>query len=150
MPQYVDGVVFTCMTCGARWTDGHWSWRCEECGGGAMRMPCGMCLGTCGGFFERAALDSNDSGLAHFGGLCRDARPLTDKMAAWSRVSAVLRRAGTSVTTLQRELADWSSDAKWATEPRGPPSLQVALDALAEQGLDVAPRALAHAAFGSL
>lgn len=112
-----------------------------------MELPCGLCLGTCGGSFKRAPMDSNDSGRAHFFGQCLDPRPLSEKALQVQQFLTAVRRALPHEAALRRELTSWSSDASWNAEPRGPHALQVVLDALAEQGLVVSPRVLAHAVF---
>lgn len=147
MSNDAPGINFTCFTCRAEWTAGRWTWGCAECGGGAMEIPCGVCLGACGGAFERAAMDSNDSGLAHFLGRCRDPRPMTEQIERVQQASAVVRRVVPDVARLRRDLEPWSSDARWAAEPRGPQVLQVVRDALAEQGVVISPRALAGLVF---
>lgn len=43
---------------------------CAECGGGALQVACLVCTGTCGAMWNRAMLDSNDSGQAHWVGQC--------------------------------------------------------------------------------
>jgi hypothetical protein len=60
----------SCRSCRADWSAGAWSAGCKECGGGALTVPCGMCLGACGQSATRAVMDSNDFGLAHWNGGC--------------------------------------------------------------------------------
>jgi hypothetical protein len=141
------GVDACCVTCNANWTRGRWTWGCEECGGGALVMPCGLCLGQCEGRFERAVMDSNDSHRAHFLGGCLWAGSFTDKATRWLQLETAAKLSPVPLTTLKAELQAWSSDAAWAAGPRGPALLQVLMDSLLEQGFVVAGRALAHSAF---
>ena len=59
-----------CTNCDANWSDGHFTARCPQCGGGAMERPCGVCQGRCGQLWKRAVLDSQDSNEAHWMGTC--------------------------------------------------------------------------------
>jgi hypothetical protein len=59
-----------CQTCGADWSEDKFTQACVECGGGAMTIQCPACQGACGSTWQRAAIDSNDSGSAHFYGNC--------------------------------------------------------------------------------
>lgn len=61
----------SCLTCGAIWSDGHFTENCSECGGGAMERLCLVCGGRCGAVMLRAVSDSNDSGLGHWAGRCK-------------------------------------------------------------------------------
>lgn len=56
----------TCRTCGANWSEGKFTRACLECGGGGMTIPCPACNGDCGSTWQRAVIDSNDSGSATF------------------------------------------------------------------------------------
>lgn len=60
----------SCRTCHAVWSEGQWTPGCPECGGGALQLRCGRCLGTCDQTQLRAVLDSNDAHLAHWNGGC--------------------------------------------------------------------------------
>jgi hypothetical protein len=53
------------------WHAGKWTEGCVECGGGALEIDCLICRGRCGSKWERAVLDSNDFGDAHWFGICR-------------------------------------------------------------------------------
>lgn len=59
-----------CRRCGANWSTGAFSADCDECGGGAMDIACLRCGGKCGERWQRAVMDSHDSGLAHWIGKC--------------------------------------------------------------------------------
>ncbi|WP_158279702.1 hypothetical protein [Coraliomargarita sinensis] len=59
-----------CQSCGSNWSDLKYKNECPECGGGALQVPCPDCSGTCGSMWDRAVLDSNDSGKAHWIGQC--------------------------------------------------------------------------------
>ena len=60
----------SCRTCGAKWSQGAFSPKCRECGGGALDAACLICGGKCGARWQRAVMDSNETGLAHFYGQC--------------------------------------------------------------------------------
>jgi hypothetical protein len=62
--------IVNCTTCGADWSAGLWTPDCEECGGGAMTIPCPTCGGQCGNVWQRAVMDSWDFQLAHWVGSC--------------------------------------------------------------------------------
>lgn len=59
-----------CQTCGSRWDQFEYKQNCPECGGGALQVPCLVCSGTCGAMWNRAVIDSNDAGAAHWVGVC--------------------------------------------------------------------------------
>jgi len=61
---------FHCLTCGANWSAGDWTRDCKECGGGALGTPCLVCGGRCGSTWDKAVLDTIDSSLAHWSGVC--------------------------------------------------------------------------------
>lgn len=63
-----------CRSCGADWGQGHVSHDCPECGGFALVCTCPVCGGSCPAIWERAIMDSNDSGEAHWIGTCAKAR----------------------------------------------------------------------------
>ena len=65
-----ENITARCTSCGADWTEGHWTAGCEECGGGALDRPCLLCGGRCGNTWRRAVLDSNDSRCGHWAGAC--------------------------------------------------------------------------------
>ncbi|MFT3841694.1 MAG: hypothetical protein QM723_32190 [Myxococcaceae bacterium] len=134
---------FMCMTCRAPWSDGYWTWGCEECGGGAMSRPCGFCSGLCGGEMHRAPMDSNDSGRAEFFGKCLQPIEPSELGRRNLAMDDLAKLAGARTVELRAALCDWSNDAAWAKEPRGPYQLQVLLDAAAEKSLVVNPRLLA-------
>lgn len=67
-----------CQSCGADWDKGQFTQNCAECGGGALTIPCPRCSGRCGSTWQRAVIDSNDSGTAHFYGHC-ELQPSTPK-----------------------------------------------------------------------
>ena len=143
----VPTLRFDCQTCRAVWSEGRFTWGCEECGGAAMRVPCGLCLAGCGQLLHRAAMDSNDSRRAHLLGGCADRTPLEVKLRRWLKVREVARQTRAPLLRLRVELIGWSSDEAWERAPRGPPALQVLLDGLLDDGLAVAPRPLAHDLF---
>ncbi|HWP24088.1 MAG TPA: hypothetical protein VNM15_07935 [Candidatus Binatia bacterium] len=60
----------SCNSCGADWDKGEFTEKCGECGGGALTIPCPRCAGRCGAIWQRAVIDSNQSGAAHFIGHC--------------------------------------------------------------------------------
>ncbi len=144
----VPGPRHGCFTCGAPWSDGRWTWGCAECGGASMTMPCGHCMGTCGSLFNRAAMDSNDSGRAHLFGSCKAPGELREKVLRWFELERVAKALAPPLVQLRAELAGWSSEHAWAERPNGPPVLQVLLDGLKERGFSPSARALAHAVFG--
>ena len=59
-----------CYSCGADWSQGHFSDDCEECGGGGLERLCLLCGGQCGSYWKRAILDSHDFEVAHWAGRC--------------------------------------------------------------------------------
>ena len=59
-----------CLSCGASWSAGQWTDGCEECGGGALEIPCLLCGGRCGSTWRKAVMDSNDFGMNHWCGQC--------------------------------------------------------------------------------
>lgn len=59
-----------CLTCGAKWSRGEVTEGCKECGGAAMEVDCMLCGGKCGSKWQRMVMDSNDFGVAHWGGAC--------------------------------------------------------------------------------
>ena len=61
---------WSCNRCGARWSEGSHGEECPTCGGGAMERDCPVCAGRCGQRWQRAPLDSLDSGVAHWMGRC--------------------------------------------------------------------------------
>jgi hypothetical protein len=136
-----------CRTCRAVWSEGRFTWGCDECGGMALRRPCGLCLTGCGQTLERAVMDSNDTRRAHLLGGCGEQAPLAVKAQRWLQVRQVAGQTGAPLLRLRVELIGWSSDEAWERDPRGPPSLQVLLDALLDAGLTALPRALAHDLF---
>lgn len=73
----------TCTTCNASWSEGAHTEGCKECGGGAMTRSCAFCGGYCGLTHRRAVLDSQDSGEAHWIGMCQAACPACK--AEWFR-----------------------------------------------------------------
>jgi hypothetical protein len=136
---------YECRTCRAVWSDGRWTWGCAECGGGSMTVPCGFCLGVCGAVMNRAAMDSNDSGRAHFFGKCLLAIEPPELARRYQAVLELAKLAGAHTLELRVELVDWSNDEAWAKDPRGPDHLQVLLDAAAERNVPTGARAVAHA-----
>lgn len=66
----MNNVEFYCQSCNANWTKESYTPGCEECGEGALTRHCIICDGKCGNTFDRAPLDSNDSGMAHWIGSC--------------------------------------------------------------------------------
>lgn len=60
-----------CTHCNADWTAGQYSKACDLCGGGALVRSCLICNGQCGAEFSRAVLDSWDTGIAHWVGVCK-------------------------------------------------------------------------------
>ena len=143
----VPGPRYDCHTCRAVWSDGRWTWGCEECGGASMTVPCGESLGSCGHTWHRAAMDSNDSGRAHLFGRCGDPASPLEKLRRWQQVETVVKAQRTPLLRLRVALLAFSSDAAWKDSPRGPGPLQVVLDGVLEHGLSPSPRALAHASF---
>ena len=61
----------SCTDCGADWSQGRFSVDCKQCGGGALEIDCPVCEGKCGAKWQRAVMDSQDFGLAHWFGSCR-------------------------------------------------------------------------------
>lgn len=62
-----------CPICHARWDQGEFELEadCPCCGGGALERECPQCGGRCGARWQRAVLDSWDSGQAHWVGRCK-------------------------------------------------------------------------------
>jgi len=73
-------VTWACTSCGADWSGGDFTPRCDECGGGAMQRSCLLCDGRCGAVYERAPLDSVDFHMAHWIGACLLSK---EKQQAW-------------------------------------------------------------------
>jgi hypothetical protein len=65
-----ESISLKCSTCGAIWGHGDYSEDCKECGGGAMERECMLCGGKCGRKWQKMQMDSNDTGVAHWGGEC--------------------------------------------------------------------------------
>ncbi|MEQ8349271.1 MAG: hypothetical protein RIB84_06555 [Sneathiellaceae bacterium] len=65
----------SCPGRGALWSAGEAGAGCPICGGHAMQRPCPDCGGTCGAVWQRAVLDSIDSGEAIWIGRCAARRP---------------------------------------------------------------------------
>jgi len=59
-----------CYTCGADWSRDKWTKDCMECGGGALTIDCPICNGKCGAKWQKATMDTNDSGISHWHGNC--------------------------------------------------------------------------------
>lgn len=62
--------MVSCASCGADWSQGHFSPGCQQCGGGALETPCLICGGRCGALWQRAVADSRDDNVAHWFGCC--------------------------------------------------------------------------------
>lgn len=74
----LDWGQLICHSCGADWSQGHYSPGCQQCGGGALEIACPVCHGRCGRRWQRAVLDSWDFNIAHWAGQCGLA-PLRDR-----------------------------------------------------------------------
>ena len=99
--------IATCLSCGARWSDGRFSAQCAECGGGAMEAPCLVCGGRCGEKWLRDVSDSNDSHRGHWAGRCGlppEQQMVSRQERYWRRQSRA-RRATWYCTQERRQLA---------------------------------------------
>ena len=64
-------IIYRCGQCGANWTANQYTKDCNQCGGGSMYRGCILCDGRCGTVYNRAVIDSWDSGEAHWVGACK-------------------------------------------------------------------------------
>jgi hypothetical protein len=62
--------MVSCTSCGADWSEGDFSPKCAQCGGGALDVLCLVCGGKCGARWQRAIIDSQDEDLANWFGTC--------------------------------------------------------------------------------
>jgi len=65
-----EEITYCCSSCKAIWSQGEFGRDCPECGGGAMQRNCILCNGQCDSVYQRAVIDSWDSGEAHWIGSC--------------------------------------------------------------------------------
>jgi hypothetical protein len=80
----VNESTFLCSDCGANWSLGEFSRECIQCGGGALQRNCKLCNGKCKSNYNRAVIDSWDTGEAHWIGSCQLSADEKQKyMKAW-------------------------------------------------------------------